>query len=56
MYYLTTHSAHFIYSYQWRIQTFHLVGTHEMRLNAKGTVGRFGGQKLIYNKAVIRKI
>ena len=25
-------------------------GGHEMRLNAKGTVGSFGGRKLIYNK------
>ena len=27
-----------------------------MRLNAKGTVGRFGGRKLIYNKIITRKI
>ena len=25
-----------------------------MRLNAKGTVGSFGGRKLIYNKIIIR--
>ena len=25
-------------------------GGHEIRLNAKGTVGSFGGRKLIYNK------
>ena len=30
-------------------------GGHEMRLNAKGTVGRFGGRKLIYNKIITRK-
>ena len=44
--------------FQWRIQTFHLlcacvcvcvcVGGHEMRLNAKGTVGSFGGRKFSY--------
>ena len=28
---------------------------HEMRLNAKGTVGSFGGRKLIYNKIITRK-
>ena len=27
-------------------------GEHEMRLNAKGTVGSFGGRKLIYNKII----
>ena len=26
-----------------------------MRLNAKGTVGSFGGRKLIYNKIITRK-
>ena len=31
-------------------------GRHEMRLNAKGTVGSFGGRKLIYNKIITRKI
>ena len=31
-------------------------GGHEMRPNAKGTVGSFGGQKLIYNKIITRKI
>ena len=30
-------------------------GGHEMRLNAKGTVGSFGGRKLIYNKIITRK-
>ena len=25
---------------------------HEMRLNAKGTVGSFGGRKLMYNKII----
>ena len=29
---------------------------HEMKLNAKGTVGSFGGRKLIYNKIITRKI
>ena len=27
----------------------------EMRMNAKGTVGSFGGRKLIYNKIITRK-
>ena len=27
-----------------------------MRLNAKGTVGSFGGRKLIYNKIITLKI
>ena len=27
-----------------------------MRLNAKGTVGSFGGRKLIYNKIITSKI
>ena len=31
-------------------------GVHEMRLNVKGTVGRFGGRTLIYNKIITRKI
>ena len=31
-------------------------GAHEMRLNAKGTVGNFGGRKLIYNNIITRKI
>ena len=31
-------------------------GGHEMRLNAKGTVGSFGGRTLIYNKIITRKI
>ena len=31
-------------------------GCHEMRLNAKGTVGSFGGRKLICNKIITRKI
>ena len=31
-------------------------GGHEMKLNAKGNVGSFGGRKLIYNKIIIRKI
>ena len=31
-------------------------GAHEMRLNVKGTVGSFGGRKLIYNKIITRKI
>ena len=44
-----------IYIYQWRILTFHLGGGgHEMKLNAKGTVGSVGGRKLIYNKIIIR--
>ena len=30
-------------------------GGHEIRLNSKGTVGSFGGQKLIYNKIITRK-
>ena len=29
---------------------------HEMRLNAKGTVGSFVGRTLIYNKIITRKI
>ena len=41
---------------QWRIQTFHLGGGegggHEMRLNAKGTIGSMGGRKLICNKII----
>ena len=41
---------------QWRIQTFHLGGgAHEMRLNAKGTVGSIGRRILIYNKIITRK-
>ena len=31
-------------------------GAHEMRLNAKGTVGSFGARILIYNKIITRKI
>ena len=31
-------------------------GGHQMRLNAKGTVGSFGGRILIYNKIISRKI
>ena len=31
-------------------------GGYEMRLNAKGTVGSFGGQKLIYNKIITQNI
>ena len=31
-------------------------GGHEMRLNAKGTVGSFGGRNLIYNKIITQKI
>ena len=31
-------------------------GAHEMRLNAKGTVESFEGQKLVYNKIITRKI
>ena len=31
-------------------------GGHEMSLNVKGTVGSFGGQKLIYNLIITRKI
>ena len=31
-------------------------GGHELRLNAKGTVGSFGGRKLIYNKIISRKM
>ena len=27
-----------------------------MRLNAKGTVGSFGGRKLIYDKIITRKM
>ena len=30
-------------------------GGHEMRLNAKGIVGSFGGRKLIDNKIITRK-
>ena len=41
-------------TYQWRIQTFHLGRAHEMRLNAKGTVGSFGWRKLIH-KIITRK-
>ena len=39
-------------------QTFHLAGEegNEIRLNAKGTVGSFGGRKFIYNKIITRKI
>ena len=31
-------------------------GVHEMRLNANGTAGSFGGRKLIYNKIITHKI
>ena len=31
-------------------------GAHEMRVNAKGTIGNFEGQKLIYNKIITLKI
>ena len=31
-------------------------GGHEIRLNAKVTVGKFGGRKLIHNKIITRKI
>ena len=31
-------------------------GGHEIRLNAKGTVGNFEGRKLIYNKIIPRKM
>ena len=41
---------------QWRIQTFYLGGTHVLRLNAKGTVGSFGGRKLIYSKIITLNI
>ena len=52
--------------HQWRIQTFNLVGgvgwggvgwgLHGIKLNAEGTVGSFGGRKVIYNKIINHKI
>ena len=29
---------------------------HEMRVNAKGTVGSFGGRKVLYNNIITRKM